>query len=225
MNSRKHVIVAARKRGWSTTMIAKAAGISHQAVSQMLQKAEKQSGPIITEPRNISFRPRTSRNPSHPWKCRNCGAVQWTTRAPKKTQAQIFCSSRCNNEYNTKVSPNDIAKAIQMRYSNQTWFGISKAIGLPVQTLQKAIWIHLFRTKMLTSDMAHRIWRPPPGLHRKHYSWNHASEATGIVPSVSGGKKVSPRRHNLMKRRTEVTTRFQKSDNPSSNINGLTKPV
>jgi hypothetical protein len=59
----------------------------------------------------------------------------------------------------------------------------------------------------------------------KHYSWNHASEATGIVPSVSGGKKVSPRRHNLMKRRTEVTTRFQKSDNPSSNINGLTKPV
>jgi hypothetical protein len=118
------------------------------------------------------------------------------------------------NEYNTKVSSNDIAQAIQMRFSNQTWFGISKAIGLPVQTIQKAIWTHLFRNRMLTWDMAHRIWRQPPGIHMKHYSWNHAIEATGIIPSASGGKKIFPRRSSLLKRRAKVTTRLRKVTTP-----------
>jgi hypothetical protein len=219
VNSRKYVIVAARKRGWSTTMIAKAAGISHQAVSQILQKAEKQS--VI----RLKSRKTKPHNPSHPWKCRNCGSVQWSTRKPTKRKGQIFCSVECMSDYTTKVRPTDVALAIQMRFSNQTWEGIGKAIGAPFQTIQYAIWLYLFRNRMLTPDMAHRIWRPAHGLHRKSYSWNHCIQNTGLVPSASGGAKIQ-REAALDDPFSEpLTTLLRKSDNPSSNTNGLTNPV
>jgi hypothetical protein len=188
LSPRQAVIVAAYQRGWSYRKIAFAAGVSPQAIEQTINK----SGIQKREGGSAPFR-RGRRNglTTSILKCETC---RRPFRIPTKEalDGARFCSQLCWAETRKAVPENDIRQAIQMRFSNQTWDGISKALKWgPPQSVQKRIWHRLFLDRMLTPDLVDRIWRPVPGIHLKGYSVAHLERNSGIVPSKDGGTRIA----------------------------------
>lgn len=173
MPPRIRVVIAARKRGMSTQTIAKGLGISHQAVSQLLEKARRKWAVSVPGevPRRVSHRAR------HQWHCVVCSKSSWAT----KTEAarRRFCSTECMTQH---IMPR-VRQVVDMRLAGQTWKGIGKAMGYSYQTLQASLWVALHRQGLLTRKVVDDLWRPAPGLLRRGYATRWVENNTGLSPT------------------------------------------
>lgn len=180
MKPREAVVIAAYQRGWSLKKIALAADVSWQAIQQTLAKNHV--------PRH---RPALGLAKQHTSRCDTCGSV-FLRGQRRKDRAFRFCSQLCANDSRKTISDDDVRLAIQMRFSNQTWTGIARALkAASLQRVQRRIWHRLFLDRMLTPDIVDRIWRPVPGIWQNDYSVAHVERHTGIMPSKTGGIRIA----------------------------------
>jgi hypothetical protein len=174
------VMVAAFRRGWTAEQIAAAAGISHQAVKQRLDKYQSQYGEVVPgrkkKIRSGPYKPRRA------VKCAACGKPMWTGR---KRAEFVYCSGACHEAGVREITNGMVETAILLRWSDETWTLISQQLGYPMQSIQTGIWKYLFNEGKLNSEMVDSIWCR--GGWREGYKW--LEHNTGLVPTKSGATR------------------------------------
>lgn len=178
------VIVAAARRGWSSELIGLAAGVSHQAVRQRLDRYEAQHGKITSERRKTK---RCAHNPKHAILCATCGKPIWSGRT---RQEFVYCSGVCQEEAVRQITDDMIETTILLRWSDESWKLVSQQIGFPMQSIQIRIWKYLFDNNMLDSKTVESIWCRG-GWHREGYKWLERN--TGLIPTENGTLQTTKR--------------------------------
>lgn len=163
-------IMAARKRGWTLTMIAAAAGVSHQAISLRLRHL----------PKNRIHR-KDMRNPRTPRVCCWCRKITWQS---KTNWNEKFCSRKCMGEHDRKISNEMILTAIELRRGGHSWNSIAKKLQFPVQSIQQRIWYYLHNQGLLNVSVLWGIWVTPSTYRDRSPSWNWLEKNTGLRPEA-----------------------------------------
>ena len=177
-------IIAARKRGWTTPMIAAAAGVTHQAIDQRLRKSDEWSSLPKKNIRNPS-----RKRPEIIGRCLQCGGSIYRplrrdgqSAAPTKTPTK-FCSYDCSGKYNRTISDKKVLEAIELRRAGNSWTFITKTLRFTQQGLQRRIWAYLNENGLLTHNVVLGIWSPPVAKWRERSpSWIWLERKTGLTP-------------------------------------------
>lgn len=179
ISERVYLIANARRRGIGISLIARAIGISHQAVDQFITKYE-----IHREFVSVPVTHRSKLGPSNRIaKCARCGEIMFQSLSDRITQ---FCSRKCNGINSRLLNKKEIVWAIdQRRLNTSTWTGIARILGTDVQLVQRSIWISLYEDGLLTHSNVASIWRPAVSLMVKRGQWNWLIDSTGLHPTES----------------------------------------
>lgn len=179
------VIVAARRRGWTTEQIAFAAGVTDVAINLRLRKYETRQGAIIPHkpPK------RTPRRIKVSTPCAYCGQpVGW--RRVNETIA--YCGALCQEAASRAITDAMVETAISQRLSGATWTLVRQLIGFPVQSIQARMWKYLFVHGALNRETVDQLWLRGTRGRRAGYAW--LEKNTGLIP-VEGGTRLGTKAH------------------------------
>lgn len=162
---------AAYARGWTVGKIAKAAGVSRQAIEQRLEERKA---------RVIGFRtPLVSS-----FKCANCGTISKRRFSRVQREAceysRRFCSPKCASYFNKPAGCDaETREAIRARQLGKAWGTIAYRFGITAQSLQKRIWFLLAREGRLDRETVETIWNPALSSWPRTPSWRWIERSTG----------------------------------------------
>lgn len=181
----KDVLIAARRRGISTTILADIFNVSHQAIQQKTGNIKTRAKRQITVRRSKC--------------CAECGKTAWVTPGHKNA----YCSIECWGLAQRKTTKKDIEWAIEKRLEGWPWYRIAKSLSRPVQVLQKLIWIDMFHSRRLTEPVIKDIWYATRGSQKMAPAWNWLMKSTGVMPTVDGGIQLDIIRYSRLRRKQQ----------------------
>jgi hypothetical protein len=168
-------VLAARRRGWTTHMIANASGVTHQAVSLRLMVYDD------PELRSKKFRSNTRGNGKTALTCAACGKTVWAGYH----RNEKYCSWECSAANQREIFDEQVLKAIDLRRNANSWTYVSKVMGYSAQGIQRRIWYYLHENGLLTYTVVWGIWTTPGARWRKRTpSWKWLERKTGLRPRV-----------------------------------------
>lgn len=169
------MIRAAYVRGVPIVTIARALGMTHQRVDQIV-------APIKIY---VSERPRFKPGVARTFRvCRQCGQPCEDTSAAIHN-GHSYCSRRCHGLAQRALNDADVEAAIDLRVLRRmSWTGIAAVAGVSFQCVQTRIWRYLHLRGELTANRVSEIWVLPYGAGDSGSSpnWNWLVNSTGIEP-------------------------------------------
>lgn len=175
-DTRLKAIITAYRRGWTQEQIAHAAGVTYQAIQQMIWKYESRFG-VIEDRRERPFRFRSYKEF---WKCPQCGR-SFVSRWHGK-----FCSRVCASLANKEITDEMVEEAIRMRHDGETWLAIAQQLDCSYyQSIQLQIWKYLYTRGELNGETIKAIWRRHRGV-KGGCSWSWIENTLGLYLQPDG---------------------------------------